>query len=264
MVNVPVLLQQGFDFLTIGAGTQGTNDFRLATDRGYSKYFDIYSIANTVLQLQDNCAATLNVGGQNIVQDSNFPFWTSTYQYGRDHKFLVRAEFSDGQTGTFTLNGTQVVASNQEQAGQIIVYYETKGHELFKKNFKLRYGQGLKRREFFHVVPVSALPNNISQTSFTAPRNNGNIIAIGVTTVVPLVDVLYPNQEQHRTLVTILADGIEVIKDVSATYYQAETGRDMRIQPISIQPGATFTIQTESTIPIPVRFLVYLTLFFDN
>ena len=114
-------------------------------------------------------------------------------------------------------------------------------------------------------MPSVAVANNISNSSFTAPRNNGPIQAIGVSTVVSLDDVAtYPNLEQHRTEVTIIADGIEIIKDVSATYYQARTGRDYFIQPISIEPGATFTIQTVTPGLNTASFQVYLTLFFDN
>lgn len=264
-VSVPVLLQQGFDPLVIGGGTQDTNNFRLTTDRGFSKYFDIYPFNNAQAALIDNCQATLNVGGQNLVQDTNLPFWTSSYHYGRDHKFRIRAEFSDGQTGTFTLNGTNPPASAVEQSGQIICYYSTSAHEIFKRNFKLRYGQGLKRREYYHIVPNVPGTDNISQTTFTAPRNNGNIIAVGVSTVVPLDDVaVWPNLEQHNTLTTILADGIEIIRDVSSTYYNAETSRDYFIQPISIQPGATFTIQSRTILGNTATFNIYLTLFFDN
>ena len=51
---------------------------------------------------------------------------------------------------------------------------------------------------------------------------------------------------------------------MSATYYQARTGRDYFVQPITIQPGATFTIQTVTPAINTASFQVYLTLFFDN
>tara|TARA_B100000768_G_C11273809_1_gene374793 strand:- start:1305 stop:2102 length:798 start_codon:yes stop_codon:yes gene_type:complete len=265
MKGVPVLLQQGYPLVTAAGGGTATSNFRLTTDRGYSKFFDIYSINNTTAGLEDNCQATLNVGGQNLVQDTNLPYWSSTYQYGRDHKFRIRAEFSDGQTGTLDLNGGNTPNSAVEQTAQAIVYYCTREHATYLNNFRLKFGQGLKRRQYYHVVPSVATTNNISQSTFTAPRNNGPISAIAVTTVVPLVDgVAYPNDQQHRTLVTIIADGIEIIKDVSSTYYQASTGRDEFIQPISIDPGATFTIQTTTGLATTTPFQVYLTLFFDN
>ena len=71
MPNVPVLLQQGFTPLTVAGGGAGDVNFRLLTDRGYSKYFDLYSFNNSATALIDNCQATLNVGGQNLVQDTN-------------------------------------------------------------------------------------------------------------------------------------------------------------------------------------------------
>ena len=265
MKSVPVLLQQGFTPIAIAGGGSGQTNFRLTTDRGYSKFFDIYSFNNTTGALADNCQATLNVGGQNLVQDDNLPYWTSTYEYGRDHKFLIRAEYSDGQTGTLNLNGANVPNSTAEQTAQPIVYYCTREHQAYLNNFRLKFGQGLKRRQYYHVVPSVAITDNISSSSFTAPRNNGPISAVAVTTFVSLDDAVnYPNLEQHRTLVTIIADGIEIIKDVSATYYQARTGRDYFIQPISIQPGATFTIQTVTPAVNTTSFQVYLTLFFDN
>lgn len=268
MTEVPVLLQQGFDLLAIaGSGGFGTTDFRLSTDRGYSKFFDIYSINNSDDALKDNCQATLNVGGQNLVQDSNLPYWTSSYQYGRDHKFRIRANYSDGQTGTLTLDGTNTPNNSQEQTAQVIVFYETPAHAAYLKNFRMPFGQGLKRRQYYHTVAQNTTGGSVSSSSFTAPRNNGSIGAIGVLTVVSLRDtVTYPNLGQSKTLVTITVDGIEIIQNVSATYYQAETGRDYYIQPISIAPGATFEIKTQSQTNISAaqQFQVYLTLFFDN
>ncbi|NNE33319.1 MAG: hypothetical protein HKN40_13225 [Winogradskyella sp.] len=267
MKEVPVLLQQGFDLLTNGAAGFTSNDFRLSTDRGISKYFDIYSINNTVAALQDNCGATLNVGGQNLVQDTQLSYWTSSFQYGRDHKFRVRANYSDGQTGTLTIDGTNTPVSAQEQTAQVIVYYETPAHKMYVQNFRMPFGQGLKRRTYYHTVAQNAVGGSISSSTFTAPRNNGSIGAVGVLTVVPLDDAVnFPNLEQSRTLVTITVDGIEIIQNVSATYYQAETGRDYYIQPIQIQPGATFNIQTTSqnNIGAAQQFQVYLTLYFDN
>ena len=267
MKEVPVLLQQGFDLLTIAGGGFGSTDFRLSTDRGVSKYYDIYSTNNTTAGLQDNCQATLNVGGQNLVQDTNVPYWTSTYQYGRDHKFRVRASYSDGQTGTLTLDGTNTPNSAQEQTAQVVVFYETPAHKMYVQNFRMPFGQGLKRRQYYHQVAQNAVGGSISASTFTAPRNNGSIGAVGVLTVVPLVDAVnFVNNEQHRTLVTITVDGIEIIQNVSATYYQAATGRDYYVQPIQIQPGATFTIQTQtqSNITAAQQFQVYLTLYFDN
>jgi len=266
MKEVPVLLQQGFDLITIAGGGFGSNDFRLSTDRGISKYYDIYATNNSAAGLVDNCQATLNVGGQNLVQDSNLPYWTTSYQYGRDHKFRVRANFSDGQTGTLTLDGSNLPNSATEQSAQVIVYYETPAHKMYVQNYRMPFGQGLKRRQYYHQVEQNAVGGSISSSSFTAPRNNGPIGAIGVLTVVQLDGAPFINNEQHRTLVTISVDGIEIIQNVSSTYYQASTGRDYYIQPIQIQPGATFTIQTQSqnNIAAGQDFLVYLTLYFDN
>ncbi len=129
------------------------------------------------------------------------------------------------------------------------------------------FGQGLKRRQYYHTVAQNAVGGSISSSTFTAPRNNGSIGAVGVLTIVPLDDAVnFANLEQSRTLVTITVDGIEIIQNVSSTYYQAQTGRDYYIQPIQIQPGATFTIQTQSqsNITAAQQFQVYLTLYFDN
>lgn len=267
-INNPVLLQEGFEVTNInppGVRT-GFTEFRLTTDRGDLKYLDFYPLnyeANTII---DPAFVTISLGGQNLVQNSNLAQWGNNFQYGRDHKWQIRAKFSDGQIGNVFLNGqNEFLPSTQRHDVQVVAKYTSRQHEKYLNNFHLKFGQGLKRREYFHIVPNVAAVDNISETQYVSPRNQGQIIGVAVSVVVPLLDAgNYPANEQNFTFVDILADGVEIIKNVSTSYYNMSNGRDYYLQPMCINPGATFTIRTRTALANTTTFNVYLSLYFDN
>ena len=118
-INNPVLLQEGFEVTNInppGVRT-GFTEFRLTTDRGDLKYLDFYPLnyeANTII---DPAFITISLGGQNLVQNSNLAQWGNNFQYGRDHKWQIRAKFSDGQIGNVFLNGQNEFLPSTQRHG---------------------------------------------------------------------------------------------------------------------------------------------------
>ena len=265
----PVLLQEGFEptRIVIPGTPVGFSDFRLTTDRGDLKYVDFYTLDYRPTAIQSPCFATISLGGQNLVQDENVSNWGNNFQYGRDHKWQIRAKFSDGQIGNVFLNGQKEgLNATASQQIQVVAKYTSRAHEKFLNNFSLKFGQGLKRRQYTHQVPNVAVVDNISQTSYVSPRNQGNIIGLAVSVVVPLEDIAgnYPNNEQNFTFVDILADGVEVIKNVSSSYYNMANGRDYYLQPMCLNPGATFTIRTRTNLANTFPFVIFLDLYFDN
>ena len=267
-INNPVLLQEGFAPVQItppGVLT-GFGEFRLTTDRGDLKYFDFFPLNYAPAEIIDPAFVTISLGGQNLVQDENLAQWGNNFQFGRDHKWQIRSKFSDGQIGNVFLNGqNEFLPSGQDHILQVVAKYTSRQHEKYLNNFHLKFGQGLKRRQYFHVVPNVGAVNNITQTQYVSPRNNGQIIGVAVSVVVPLNDpVNYANNEQNLTFVDILADGVEIIKNVSTSYYNMENGRDYYLQPMCINPGATFTIRTTTALANTTQFNVFLDLYFDN
>lgn len=267
-INNPVLLQEGFQVTNVTPpGTlTGFSEFRLTTDRGDLKYLDFFPLNYAPAQLIDPCFTTISLGGQNLIQNENISQWGNNYQFGRDHKWQIRAKFSDGQIGNVFLNGqNEFLPSTQRHDIQVVAKYTSRQHEKYLNNFHLKFGQGLKRRQYFHIVPNVAVADNISSTQYVSPRNNGQIIGIAVSVVVPLNDAVnYGNDEQNFTFVDILADGVEIIKNVSTSYYNMENGRDYYLQPMCINPGATFTIRTRTNLANTTTFNVFLDLYFDN
>ncbi len=264
----PVLIQEGFDIgsVTVPALLTSQTNFRLATDRGYLKYLDVIPLGYSNAQIQDNLKFTLNLGGQNLLQNENLPQWGVNYQNGRDHKWQVRAKFSDGQTGFINLNGNDESGIiNESQRAQVIAKYSTDAHEAFLSTFRLKFGQGLKRREYVHQVPNVAVINNISSTQYVTPRNNGQIIGLAVSVITLLNDgAVYPNDEQNNTLVSVSIDGVDLIRNVSSCYYNMANGRDYYLNPVCINAGSTLEIKTETLLANTTPFFVYVNLYFDN
>ncbi len=266
-INNPVLLEEGFDLTEIAPpNLTGFSQFRLTTDRGDLKYLDFFPLIYPQANLESNSFATISLGGQNIIQDEMVSQWGNNYQFGRDHKWQLRAKFSDGQIGNVFLNGQREgLNATQPQSIQCVAKYTSREHENYLNNFKLKFGQGLKRRQYTHIVPISAVTDNIEQTQYVSPRNNGAIIGVAVSVVVLLDDpVNFATHSQNFTFVDILADGVEIIKNVSTSYYNMANGRDYYLQPMCLNAGATFTIRTRSQLPNTSRFVVFLDLYFDN
>ena len=152
-INNPVLLQEGFEVTTINppAIRTGFTEFRLTTDRGDLKYLDFYPLNYEANVLIDPAFTTISLGGQNLVQNENLSQWGNNFQYGRDHKWQIRAKFSDGQIGNVFLNGqNEFLPSNQRHDLQVVAKYTSRQHEKYLNNFHLKFGQGLKRRQYFH------------------------------------------------------------------------------------------------------------------
>jgi len=264
----PVLLQRGYNLveMVIGLTQRITENFRLNTDRGYLKHIDVIPIDNSLTTLAQNLPFTLALGGQNLIQDDQLGTWAVIWQFGKDHKWQVRAKFNDGQIGTITLNGTdQKRPATINQQAQVIAKYSTPGHERFLKSFSLKYGQGLKRRSYNLIIPASLLANTENSINYELPRNNGNIIGLALSNNEDVNNVIsFPNNEIMNTFVNIEIDGITIIENVSMGYYSMVNGRDYYLQPVCINPGSVLTIRT-LTRPVNTTITqLNVDVYFDN
>lgn len=264
----PVLLQRGYPLvnMVIGVTQRVTSNFRLNTDRGYLKHLDVIPINNGGTALAQNLPFTISLGGQNLIQDDQLGTWAIIWQFGRDHKWQVRAKFNDGQIGTVTLDGTdQKRPATIDQSAQVIVKYSTPGHERFLKSFSLKYGQGLKRRSYSLIIPGTVLTDQRNEVSYELPRNNGNIIGIALSCNENVNNpVLFPNNEIMNTFVDVEIDGIVIIQNVSMGYFSMENGRDYYLQPVCINPGSVLTLITRTTPANTTTTQLNADVYFDN
>jgi hypothetical protein len=233
----PVLLQQslGIVAITLPDVTIPNLQFRLATDRGELKYMDIIPLVNNLAgnaAVVQNSPVTLSLGGVNLLEDAQLGIYSPYAQFGKDHKWKIKINANAGQTGSIVLNGSPLGATVvNDQSVQVIAMYTNAEHELFLKNYvkKFGWGEGLKRKSYVTIVPVGGA-GGLNQITEVLPRNQGK----------------------------------ELIQDISLAYYSTYEGRDMWIQPICINPGATFTFRIDSPNAVTTEFYPEITFFFDN
>jgi hypothetical protein len=263
----PVLLQRGYPLVNmiIGVTQRITEQFRLNTDRGFLKHLDVIPIDNAFNNLGQNLPFTLQLGGQNLIQDDQLGFWAVVNQFGRDYKFQIRAKFNDGQIGQITLNGLDPKRpATLDQSAQVIAKYSTPSHERFLKSFKLKYGQGLKRRSYSLIIPATVTPGSVNEINFELPRNNGNIIGIALSNNDAIQSPLFPNNEIMNTFCDVKIDGVNIVENVSMGYYNIENGRDYYLQPVCVNPGSTLTLRTVTPPAITTITQLNCDIYFDN
>jgi hypothetical protein len=266
-VEKPVLLQRGYPLvnMVIGLTQRITEQFRLNTDRGFLKHLDVVPIDNASTTLAQNLPFTLQLGGQNLIQEDQIGFWSVLNQFGRDYKFQIRSKFNDGQIGQITLNGLDVKRpATLNQSAQVIAKYSTPSHERFLKSFKLKYGQGLKRRSYSLIIPASVVTNTVNEVNFELPRNNGNIIGIALSNNDPIISPLFPNNEIMNTFCDVKIDGVNIVENVNMGYYNIANGRDYYLQPVCINPGSTLTLRTVTTPAMTTISQLNCDIYFDN
>ena len=264
--NPPVLLQQGFDpaEMLVATNRVVNQSFRIRTDRGYLKHLDFFPFFNDIISVQDNLPITINLGGQNIIENSQIGMWSILSQFGKNHTWQLRAKFSEGQTGFIQVNGNDRNGpAVTDQTVQLIAKYSTPSHEQFLKDFRLKYGQRLKQRQYSLVVPATALTDVTTRLTEELPRNNGQIIGIGISLNSDITDPVGIN-ELPFAFITIKIDGVAIIENVSAIYYSWQSGRDYYLQPICINPGATVEIECTQTSINSVRFNINANFYFGN
>jgi hypothetical protein len=266
--NPPVLLQQGFApaVMQIAVNRVVNQPFRIRTDRGYLKHLDFFPFDNRQIPVADNLPITLNLGGQNLVENSQIGLWSILSQFGKNHTWQIRSKFSEGQVGFIQVNGNDSKApAIADQTIQLVAKYSTPQHEAYLKNFRLKYGQGLKQRSYTSLVPATGGTNVVTTITEELPRNNGTIIGVGISLNEDINDVVaHPGFELSNAFITLNIDGVAIIENVSSIYYSWQNGRDYFLQPVCINPGATMELNILQTTINTTPFKVNVRFYFGN
>lgn len=257
--RTPVLLQQGFlDFAAIGGGILISNkEYRARTDRGFLKYWDMVPGTMDTPELNQDVRMTLAAGGQNLLEEEQLGMWSPQAQFGKDKNWRVRSIVNNAQTIQFTMDGTNAIL---EQQAILIVSYSTPAHEKFLKTiFKQKFGLGLKRKTYLLKVPALTPVGDISVEDIL-PRNNGAIIGVGISNAYDLLGTT----ELSQQFMNVSIDGINIIENVPATYYNLAEGRENYLQPVLLRPGSTLTFSAKILTPTVTDIYHSVTFYFDN
>lgn len=255
----PVLLQQQFDPALIAAAGQISDvEYVAKSDRGSLKKFDFFPGFNSAAALSLNVGVSLSVGGISVVEFATLGMYAIRSQFGKDKEWLIKAKANEAQTIQFQLDGSNDTAT---QVAALIGTYTTPSHENFIKNyFHLGFKIGLKRKTYVMDVPI-ATPVGTLEITNTLPRNQGNIIGIGISNA---ADLVASYTDLTAQFLTVSINGVTIIENVNGVYYNIASGRDNYLQPIFIPQGSEFQLFNRVGTPATTRVLYSVTFFFDN
>jgi len=252
--RTPVLLHQGFGFTAAAVGLSATSTNQISTGRGTVKYLDIYPFFFGSSQFDVDVPVTISAGGQVLLEDANLGIYSFDAQLGKDKHHRIRVMLNDAQQFDVTINN---INGSFIQAVAPHFYYTTPAYEHFLKNvFQLKWSLALKRRVYRLALPDGAPVDDFIER--VLPRNNGDIIAVGVhssSTPTDLRNILYD----------VSIDGVTQIQDIFGLQASTANGRDGYMMPIPIRPGATMRFRGSGDLTVSVDPVVlYITFFFGS
>jgi len=256
--RTPVLLHQGFGGVAASPGTIASVTNQIATGRGTVKFLDLYPFFTGELLSGENISdqdapVTISAGGQVLLQDTNLGIWAFDTQLGKDKRHRVRVELNDAQSFTTTLDLRNAATI---QALLPHFYYSTPEYEHFLKNvFALQWDLGLKRRTYRLSVPIGGGGTTTAEIENVLPRNNGDIIGIGIHSSSNFLDLRLTNYE-------VLIDGVKIIENVFGEHASTLNGRDGYLMPVPIRPGATFNFAAAGAVSFASSPIVYYITFY--
>lgn len=235
----PVLLVQGFKpFINTFPGAKQFEEYTISTDRGSVYALDLVELrGGTQEETAYNFGTiTLDAGGQQIWKRE--PVDRYGYRNNLSFKRWQQTDvvLHDAQTLDVQVDNSNPVGTIALTQAQVLAFYTTPQHDIFKKEFCWGKQLGLKRQSFLVDVPVQPLQTEDRIVAFIdgrVPRNNGPIIAVSLLSIsdVPISFIL-----------DLSINGVKIIEDTTAVYWSRFNKREPWIFKANIQPGATFKL----------------------
>lgn len=261
--NLP-LLAQGLPVRSIATGTRLVNEERVQTDRG-----DVYMIrpcyldgfivlADVSVPTYAGALVTLRAGGQGLLIDSIIDNWGAQVDRGADVDQLIRVDLSDAQTFEETIDFSTAGVNVVNVTYQTVLYYTNPAHDRFLQSFKWGSGLGLKRRTYVGSISAGPAPTGLfAVVGDTIPTGNGNVIGVQLQ--------FYPLVAVNGFTLTLIVNGVAIIQDVSANYFNVLSQINPQFFRVLLQPGSTFALLANSGGTVPgVEFRASVTFFFEN
>lgn len=261
-ITNPPLLLQGFAFQSVFAGVtnEDRQQFTLETNRGVVYAIDYEAVNLAIFAAgQDeinwnDATITCLAGGQELLRDNPAERFGYSYDIGNQAEQRVLTWINGGQVVDSILKiDAASIATIPNIAAQFLAYYSTQELEEWRKGFKWKNGEGLKRRTY------SVEWTNAESGTFTIedvlPKNQGDIVGFSI---------LNMGASIYEAFVTLNVDGIELIKNVTGLRFSRWSQRDPRVFPIPLNPGSTFKLDCLNPNTSANEGKLFLTFYFDN
>jgi hypothetical protein len=261
-IKNPPLLLQGFDLQTVVAAlvNEDRRQFQLETNRGVVFAVDYISVNLAVIAagqdetVWNDALIDCLAGGQELLRDAPAERYDYDVDLGNEVEQKILTWINGGQVVDSILKiNPASIAPVPNIATQFQAYYSTEDLEEWRKSYKWKNGQGLKRRTY--DVAILAAQSGTFSIEDVLPKNQGEIIGFSL---------LYYGANIGEGFANLAVDGIEIIKNVYLPRFSRFCQRDPEVFLIPLNPGSTFKLDLVNPNTTGNDGILYVTFYFDN
>jgi len=256
--TMPVLLFKAYEEVSVNPGAKETFNFSIEKDRGTVNYVD-FTVPYPDDPTNDQpFRFTLKAGGQELTKDDNQSNYAYYMTRGRDEEERIRILLADRQRFELFVDNTLVGLPALARI-QLLTFYTTEAHQYFLKNFKWKFGLGLKKQSFLLTVTTADVPGAIPpKIVFTLPKFNNDVIALSMTSATNSAIIVGSRDFFVRE------NGVLIIDNYNGTFMLPNSGRRDWVFKKRISGGSAIEfICVTRTTPIANEFY-FITFYFDN
>jgi len=259
-VHVPVLLAQGLPVTQVNRNARTEQRDVIRTDRGDIKEMLPLQLEDASLFIAqtnpDGSTWTVLAGGQELLTNVPAQKFNYSNDWGNKLDDRIFVKMNDAQTilqrwNYLDFDGRSLISIRC----QLVLYYTTRAHEHFLKNFKWKRGLGLKRLS--EKLTLALGSSGLQTLSGTLPTGNGNIIGFSIYISGSHTDIV-------QETVTLFINEVSAIEDVSGLYFANGSQVEPYIFKALYMAGSTFRLQSSRTPPTADKVYYSLTFYFDN
>lgn len=238
---------ESFNSGSIGAGASFSKQYTMVKNRGTAYGVAIF-FADTSLDDASLITCTLNVNGQNVIEEVNAQRF---YYNAPGRKLYYPVDTGGGSTLFFNMSGSHTGAVEFS----ILVFYKMDAKSLVQRkpivppiNDKLT----LKLQGYSGTIPATTTEYTTAINEIL-PDEYGTATGFGI-----LVDSTIATAV--ATYVTLELNGIEVLREINGLYFYATADPKINFFPFQIEPSAPFKLKginsagADQTIGIDFRF----------
>lgn len=237
MSQLPLLIK-GYRAGAIAAGSTVVSQNIFEKHRGQVVGVDLLSMWQ--IGVATDSPTTLSIGAVEVIQNASLQVYA--YNAYPNAVFFPEGVYGDGQTFFLSVTNNGIIGLEPF----IHVMHENRFNSPEWLDRFNRVFLGLKERTYLfdYIAGVK-----LSSTSFVLPKNRGDIIGIQIINDSTAAAKI-PSIE---AIISVLADGIKIIDNVSIGLGIIECSRDYLVFPIGIPRASTIEVIVSNNAAVAVR-----------
>ena len=262
-IKNPPLLLQGFEPQGVSsfANPEDRKQFQLEVNRGvvYAVDYVTANLATIAAPFDElnwaDATVDLLAGGQELLRNAPLERFIYNADIGNQKEQRVFTWINGGQVLDSIMRiDPATISTVPVLGGQLHCYYTTQALEDWRKQFRWKNGQGLKRRAYKVDLPL-VLGTFDYTVRDVLPKNQGKIIGFSI---------MHLGADISECFSSVRIDGIEIIKNVQNFRFSRFQQREPVVFKIPLNPGSTFEFIVRKESVTGNDGAAFITFYFDN